>query len=305
MAELETRELEYFIAVAEELHFGRAAVRLSIAQPALSKAIRRIESRLGVPLFVRSSRHVALTPAGAALLQHGRHAVNAVSAAVRNAQRAGDAEARLRLVIKPGGDANLLSGILAAYARRPDARRVDILFSGGTDRVDHLRDGRADVALLYVPFDDLDGLAHETLYVEGRVAILPADHPLASRAELRMADLAGETMPRWKGVSDGGSGPEVVDVAQMTPLVTVGRMIAVLPRSLVEPVPAGLVCVPVTDASPSRIAIAWPERDRRPLVAAFVAAAVSARPASAAEVAAASAESASAATGPAPAASAT
>ncbi|MFE7122225.1 LysR family transcriptional regulator, partial [Streptomyces sp. NPDC057654] len=272
MVELETRELEYFIAVAEELHFGRAAVRLAIAQPALSKAIRRVEARLGVQLLVRSSRHVALTPAGEALLEHGRHAVNAVSAAVLSARRAGQVEeAHLRLVIKPGGDAGLLSGILAEYARRPDARRVDILFSGGTDRVDQLRDGRADVALLYVPFDDVEGLAYETLYVEGRVAILPAGHRLASRGELRMADLDGETMPRWKGVADGGSGPEVVDVAQMTPLITVGRMIAVLPRSLVEPVPAGLVCVPVADAGDSRIAIAWPELDRRPLVASFVA----------------------------------
>ena len=102
MAALETRELEYFVAVAEELHFGRAAVRLSIAQPALSKAIRRVESRLGVALLVRSSRHVSLTPAGEALLEHGRHALNAVSAAVQRARRAGDSEARLRLVIKPG-----------------------------------------------------------------------------------------------------------------------------------------------------------------------------------------------------------
>src|SRR5580698_7746854 len=111
MTELETRELEYFIAVADELHFGRAAVRLSIAQPALSKAIRRIETRLGVPLFVRSSRHVELTAAGEALQEHGRHALNAVSAAAQSARRAADSQARLRLVLKPGGDAGLLSGI--------------------------------------------------------------------------------------------------------------------------------------------------------------------------------------------------
>ena len=76
-------------------------------------------------------------------------------------------------MLKPGGDANLLSGILAAYAGRPDARQVDILFGGATDRADHVRDGRADVALLYVPFGDMTGLDHEILMVEGRVAILP------------------------------------------------------------------------------------------------------------------------------------
>ncbi|GLY72322.1 LysR family transcriptional regulator [Actinoallomurus iriomotensis] len=275
MVELETRELEYFIAVADELHFGRAAVRLSIAQPALSKAIRRIEARLGVPLFVRSSRHVELTPAGAALREHGRHALNAVSAAVRNARRAGDPQAHLRLVLKPGGDAGLLSGILAAYSHEPDARRVDILFSGPADRTDFLRDGRADVGLLYVPFDDLDGLAHETLHTEDRVVIVPSGHRLAGRAAVRMSDLEGETLPRWKGVPGGdGTGPEVADVVQMLHMITVSRMIGVLPRSLVEPVPAGLVCVPVTDAPPSRLVLAWNERDRRPLVASFVAAAL-------------------------------
>jgi len=275
MVELETRELEYFIAVADELHFGRAAVRLSIAQPALSKAIQRIETRLGVQLLVRSSRRVELTPAGAALREHGRHALNAVSAAVHSARSAGDTQAPLRLVLKPGGDAGLLSGMLAEYSHQPDARRVDILFSGPTDRADHLRDGRADVGLLYAPFDDLDGLDHETLYVEDRVIIVPSEHRLAGRASVRMSDLAGETLPRWTGIPGlGGTGPEVTDVLQMLNMITVSRMIGLLPRSLVDPVPAGLVCVPVADAPPSRLVLAWNENDRRPLVASFVAAAL-------------------------------
>ncbi|MFF4752134.1 LysR family transcriptional regulator [Streptomyces sp. NPDC002514] len=278
MIELETRELRYFIAVADELHFGRAAVRLSIAQPALSKAIRRIETRLGVQLFVRSSRHVELTPAGKALQEHGRHALNAVGAAVQEARRAGAVQAHLRLVLKPGGDAGLLSGILAEYARRPDARRVDILFSGPADRTDFLRDGRADVGLLYVPFDDLDGLAHESLHAEDRVVIVPSGHRLAGRASVLMSDLEGETLPRGRGIPQGdGTGPEVADVTQMLQMIAVSRMIGVLPRSLVETVPAGLVCVPVTDAPPSRLVLAWNEQDRRPVVASFVAAALRTR----------------------------
>lgn len=277
MNDLETRELEYFLAVADELHFGRAAVRLSIAQPALSKAIRRIENRLGVALFVRSSRHVALTDAGKALQEHGRHALNAVSAAVRHAQSAGSAQTHLRLVLKPGGDGGLLSGMLAAYAEQPDARYVDILFSGPIDRADFLLDGRADVGLLYAPFDPLDGLAHETLYTEDRVAILPAEHRLAERASVRMADLEGEKRPVWKGAgndSDADGSAAIADVVQMLHMVTVSRVVEVLPRSLVPALPAGVVFVPVADAPPSHLVLAWNEHDRRPLVASFVEAVV-------------------------------
>ncbi|CAM5257357.1 LysR family transcriptional regulator OS=Streptomyces tendae OX=1932 GN=GUR47_24170 PE=3 SV=1 [Streptomyces tendae] len=281
MPELETRELEYFVAVAEELHFGRAATRLTVAQPALSKAIRRLESRLGVKLLQRSSRHVALTPAGTALLHHGRHALNAVSAAAEKARRAGDQESHLRLVIKPGGDANLLSGILAAYAGRPDARQVDILFGGATDRADHVRDGRADVALLYAPFDDMSGLDHEILTVEGRVAILPPDHRLASHSEVTLADLARETLPRWKGVRwtgvpEAGQGPEVTDAAEVLDMIRLGRTVAVLPRSLAQPMRPDLVYRPVTDAPHSELVLAWSRDDRRTMVASFVAAAVGA-----------------------------
>ncbi|WP_399880216.1 LysR family transcriptional regulator [Streptomyces sp. BBFR51] len=285
MAELETRELEYFAALAEELHFGRAAQRLGIAQPALSKAVRRLEDRLGVTLVERSSRHVALTLAGEALQYHGRHALLAVGAAAEKARRAGERETRLRLVIKPGGDADLLSGILAAYSRLPDARQVDILFGGATDRADHVRDGRADVALLYVPFDDLTGLDHETLVVEGRVAILPPDHRLADRSEVTLADLAHETLPRWKGVQGNGVpgiepvagfGPEVADTAELTHMVLLGRAVAVLPRSLARPRHPGLVHVPVADAPRSALVLAWGQEDRRRLVADFVASAVEA-----------------------------
>src|ERR1700761_6918538 len=85
MADLETRELEYFVAVAEERHFGRAAQRLSVSQPAVSKTIRQVESRLGVALLDRSSSPIALTPAGEALLDRGRHVLEAVRAAALTA----------------------------------------------------------------------------------------------------------------------------------------------------------------------------------------------------------------------------
>lgn len=276
MEVLEVRELRYFVAVAELLHFGRAAAQLRIAQPALSKTIQRMEARLGVDLFVRSSRSVVLTAAGTTLLTHSRHALNAVDVAVTQTRSAAGHE-RLRLVMKPGGDAGLLSGLLAAHADQPDAQPVEVVFAGGVDRSRLLRDGHADVGLLYAPFDDLTGLATVTLHAEDRVAVLPETHELAGRPRVRLADLEGETFPRWIGLPNGSSdGPEITDVAELTALVRIGRTVAVLPRSLITPVPPEITCIPVEDAEPSSIVLAWSARDRRPSVAAFVAAAATA-----------------------------
>ncbi|HUN38337.1 MAG TPA: LysR family transcriptional regulator [Trebonia sp.] len=268
---LEFRELRYFVAVAEELHFGHAADRLDIAQPALSKTIGRIESRLRVKLFDRTSRSVVLTPAGAALLEHGRHALNAMTIAVQNAQRAAGGGS-LKLAMKAGGDAGLLSGILAAYSEYPSARQVDILFSGPVGGAGFLRDGRADAALLYAPFEDLTGFAAETLHIEDRVAVLPEGHPLAARDSINSGDLSGEVFPRWPGVP-GGDGPQIADVVEFISLVRIGRAVAVLPRSLMTPAPPGIACVPVADAGPSRIVIARREHDHRDHVTALVTAA--------------------------------
>jgi DNA-binding transcriptional LysR family regulator len=276
MAELETRELEYFIAVAEELHFGRAAASLLIAQPALSKAIRRLESRLGVQLFERSPRGVSLTPAGKALLDDGRLALSAVSTAARSARKAGTTDAPLRLVMKPGGDADLLPGILAAYAEQPGHCHVEILFGGVSDRVGFLRDGRADVALLYTPLDDLTGFNSVTLLTEQRYAVLPRGHRLASQPRVRMADLDDEIQPRWHGMDGPGTGPEVADMAQLTHLIAAGRTIAVLPLSSTGPKHPGLAYVPITDASPSSLVLAWTASNQSPHVQALVQAATSA-----------------------------
>jgi DNA-binding transcriptional LysR family regulator len=276
MDRLGTRELEYFLAVAEELHFGRAAARLRIAQPALSKAIRQLEQRLGVRLLERSSRRVSLTTAGEVLFDEGRRALDAVVAAARHAQRAGEAAARLRLVVKPDGDGGLLADILAAYEQEPDVPAVEVVFGGATDRASLLRDGRADVALLHTPHENLRGLDAEKLMIEQRVAVLPNWHRLARRANLRLADLRGETLPRWHGVAaDGATGPEVADVTQLKQLVALGRTIAVLPRSVVGPLGPDLVCVPVADATPSTLVVAWPQSAPARHVATFVRAATS------------------------------
>ena len=271
MGDVETRELRYFIAVAEELHFGRAADRLGIAQPPLSRAIRRLEHRMGVPLLERTSRSTRLTAAGEVLLAEGRTALEAVAAATRRTRRAGSPQ-RLVVTMKPGGDAGLLPQILAAYDARPDALPVEFAFSIN-ERAAMLRDGRADVGLLHHPQNDLRGLAIEALGVERRVLALAVNHPLATKETLCLADLAGQTMPQWPEAADAGPGPRVQDVGELMQLVVLGRAVALVTESVTQRPYHGIVYRPVCDAPPATLVVAWQDGSRSRQVAAFVAAA--------------------------------
>jgi DNA-binding transcriptional LysR family regulator len=268
---METRELRYFVAVADELHFGRAAQRLGIAQPPLSRAIRQLERRLGVALLERTSRTVALTEAGSVLLREGRAALDAIDAADRRTRRAAlvaNGHPGLVLVTKAGASNELLSKLLEAYAAEPGAVTVDVVLCGIAEQERLLRDGRADVALLHRPFDSTTGFDTEDLRTEGQVAVLPAGHPLADRAHLRMADVAalpGLPTPRWPG-PDGnypdGPGLQVRDLAQLHQLISLGRASAVLPESCRADLRGDLAAVPVLDAPPVTTVIAWPPHSR-------------------------------------------
>lgn len=278
---LETRQLTYFVAVAEELHFGRAAQRLGIAQPPLSRAIQRLERELGVALLQRSSRRVALTPAGETLLEESRIALQALAAAVRRVRRAGRPVPRLVLAMAPGADGGLLDDILTAYGREPDAVGVDIDF-GTTTRTALLREGRADVALLYRPSADLTGLDSEDMLDERPLAVLPRRHRLAGRDSLRLAELGGERLPQWLDAPAGrwpggptvfAPGPVVRDAGELMQLIALGRTIAVEPRSVIGPIRPDVVCIPVVDAPTSTVVVAWPTHSRSRAVAAFVRAA--------------------------------
>ncbi|GAB7036619.1 MULTISPECIES: LysR family transcriptional regulator [Catenuloplanes] len=277
MDDVETRELRYFVAVAEELHFGRAAARLGIAQPPLSRAIRRLEHRLGVPLLERTSRSARLTPAGEVLLAEGRTALAAVAAAVRRTRWAGRETPGLRLAMKPGGDGGLLPGILDRYAEQPGALPVDLVFSHH-ERAAMVRDGRADLALLHHPQNDLTGLDSEPLHTERRVLALAAGHPLAARDTLTLADLAGLPMSRWREAAVPAPGPLVTDVGELQQLVALGRAVALVPESAADHPSAGIAYRPVLDAPPSTLVLAWPENSRSRDIAAFVTAARAAVP---------------------------
>jgi DNA-binding transcriptional LysR family regulator len=279
---METRELRYFIAVAEELHFGRAAQRLRIAQPPLSRAIQQLERRLGVALLERTSRAVTLTEAGSVLLREGRAALDAVDAAERRTRRAALAAAGqpgVVLVAKAGASSELLAKLLGAYAAEPGAVTVDVLLCGPGEQERLLRDGRADVALLHRPFDSTAGFDTEELDTAGQVVILPAGHPLTARSHVRMADVAalpGLPMPRWPspdGSYPDGPGPQVRDHAQLFQLIALGRASAVLPESSRAQLRDDLAAVPVIDAPTVTTVIAWPPHSRSRAVAGLVQAA--------------------------------
>jgi LysR family transcriptional regulator, benzoate and cis,cis-muconate-responsive activator of ben and cat genes len=282
VGDVETRELRYFVAVAEELHFGRAAERLGMAQPPLSRAIRQLERRLGVTLLERTSRSVALTEAGSVLLREGRAALDAVDAADRRTRRAALAatgDPGLVLVTKAGASYELLAKLLDAYAAEPGAVAVDVVLCRIAEQERLLRDGRADVALLHRPFDSTVGFDTEELCTEGQVAVLPAGHPLSTRNELRTSEvsaLPGLPLPRWPG-ADGaypdGPGPPAHDVTQLFQLIALGRACAVLPDSCRTQLSGDLAAVPVVDAPPVTTVIAWPPHSRSRALAGLVRAA--------------------------------
>ncbi|MEU5100533.1 LysR family transcriptional regulator [Streptomyces sp. NPDC020996] len=280
---MESRPLRYFVAVAEELNFARAADRLGISAPPLSRAIRKLEAELGVTLFDRTTHSVALTPAGDVLLAEARVALEALQAAGRRAQRAAGPDPKLVLAVKADGDAGLLETILARYAAEPAARPVAIRLSGWGEQARLLRRGEADAALIYEPYDTT-GLDTETVAVEPRLAALPAAHPLAARDRVPLADLAlpGVQPGRPDGLAryldEVVERYAVADLAQLLTLVELGELVTLLPRSVTlryrRP---GIAYREVPDAPPAVLSVAWPQQSRSTATAALVRVAASVR----------------------------
>ena len=263
---VETRELRYFVAVAEESHVGRAAERLGMAQPPLSRAIAALERRLGAALFTRTPQGMVLTGPGETLLREGRVALAAIEAAERRTRRTAASATRASVVLtaKAGASSEIMAKLLDAYAAEPDAVDVEVVLSPPGHQALMLRDGRADVAILHRPFDDTSGFDVDELVVEDQVLILPAGHPASTRESITFDEartLPDLPLPRWPhldGTYPDGPGPELRDLTQVLQLVRLGRTALVLPESARANLRDGLAVVPVVDAPRVTTVIAWP-----------------------------------------------
>ena len=272
---MELRHLRYFIAVAEELHFGRAAVRLHIAQPPLSQQIRKLEDELGVPLFNRTKRRVQLTDAGRAFLPEARCTLAQAERAVQAAQRAHRGEiGHLEVGFVSSAMAGLMPGILQTFCSRfPDVELVlhQLLTS---EQVQALRERRIHAGFLRPPIDD-DTLVCETVLREPLIVLLPKTHILADRPQIRLITLADENfvLPPHSppfGLRDqmtslcqqAGFTPRVTQVVTHYPaivgFVAAGLGISILPASIQMLQQPGVVYRPLQDRPLWReMAVAW------------------------------------------------
>ncbi|MEV8390776.1 MULTISPECIES: LysR substrate-binding domain-containing protein [unclassified Streptomyces] len=274
---MELRTLRYFVAVAEELHFGRAAVRLHMSQPPLSRAIKQLESEIGAPLLHRSPAGVTLTAVGSALLVEARSLLDhADRLRVRVAVAAGSATLTVGLLgdsTDPGA-----RRLAAAYRRRHPDVEVRVRETDLTDPTCGLRAGLVDVALTRAPFDDTGLTVHE-LRTDPVGAVLRADDPLAGRDRVSLTDLAGRrwfrfpdgTDPLWQSYWSGGEpreGPVVRAVQECVQAVLWNGTVGMTP--LGHDLSPELAVVPLTDMAPSRVVAVWNEGDANPLVRSFV-----------------------------------
>jgi len=283
----DVRHLRYFVAVAEELSFTRAAVRLHMAQQPLSVAVRQLETHVGAQLLRRTTRRVELTPAGAELLERAREAIAAVDGAMEGARAAARGEAgRLSVGIASTGGVDLLPRAVRVFSDARPAVRVRLHDASFTDPSGGLLTGVTDVAFVRPPFRD-DGLTLEPVLREPRWAVLPAGHPLAARAALRIDDLlelpwfdspgtdavwrAYWTAADHRGGAAARFGGQARSFDEFFEGTSAGLGVGLIPRSAAQPGRPGLVFVPVEDLEPCTVALAWRTGDDSPLVARFAA----------------------------------
>lgn len=287
MDDVRLRDLRYFTTVAEELSFTRAAERLHLSQPALSKQIRGLEGTLRARLFDRDRRQVRLTKAGEALLATAQRVLGEWDDGTADVADAAAQQLRtLRVGTLTAIGHELYPRAVANFAQRQRDWRIDLRSFGWDDPTAGLRDRVTDAAFVWLPVDAPD-VAHRVLFAERRFVVLASQHRLAGRAAVQFDDLvhepfvslplpAGLLRDFWLGADEGRDvvvtvAAEAATADEKLELIAAGVGIGLVSEgnATVYARP-GIACIPVTNLGPARLAVAWRHGDRRLAVQAFV-----------------------------------
>ena len=293
--DVDTRLLRAFACVAEELNFTRAAARLHLTQQALSAHVRQLEARVGVRLFDRTTRRVALTPAGAVLLPRALAALEALDAGIGAAQEADRRSGGvLQVTLLPMAVNELTGRIMRRFTQaRPDIR-LEVANAPMREVTQIFAGGRTDVAFVWPPFRS-DGLSMVTVLTEDRVAALPADHSFARQDSVGPEELALEpqvhvegsdpvqtafwTLEEHRGGRPMRIGAHMTTFDDFFGVVGAGLAVGSCPASAATALGPSFPSVrflPIRDVAPCTIAVAWRTAAETPAVRAFVAVALEA-----------------------------
>ncbi|WP_369251385.1 LysR family transcriptional regulator [Streptomyces sp. R41] len=274
--DLDLRKLRYFVAVAQELHFGRAAEQLHIAQPVLSRQIRALEGELRVQLFDRDHRSTELTAAGRQLLDDAVGLLAAAEATCRRVRQAADSRPRFAIGFMPG--ITVTATVRALTSRHPELV-VNVVRTSWDDQIQVVHDGRVDVSIIRLPVDRR-GLTLRPLFSEPRVAVLPSGHRLAGKSSVGIDDLADEPLlqhpdavPEWRDLPGRPSDesaqqpPDFHSVEEKLEHVAAGEGVIVLPQSTTTYYTRpDIAYVPIEDIGPNQVCLAWSSARRSPLI---------------------------------------
>ncbi|MFO0551115.1 MAG: LysR substrate-binding domain-containing protein [Polyangiaceae bacterium] len=284
---MELRHLRSFEVLAEERHFGRAAARLRIAQPPLTRQIQALERDVGVELVDRSGRRIELTAAGLVFLQRARAVLEGADEAVKAARRASKGETgRVAVGYLSSMAYTGIAELLRAFRERAPDVEIVMRELGPQLQIEALRERRIDAGFTRPPIVE-PGVMAESVRSEAIVVALPHDHPLAKKRRVSLASLAGEpfiTIPRERGpaffdqlialCTGAGFSPKLAHEAphfDLLSMVAAGFGVALVPESVKDVPPPGLVTRPLVEGPKTELVVTWREGDKSPALASFLA----------------------------------
>lgn len=285
---MELRQLRYFLAVADDLHFGRAAKRLHIAQPALSRQIQNLEQELGIQLFYRTKRRVQLTDAGAAFIDSARTVFTRIDEGIATARLAAQGRGGwLGVGFVGSAIYDVVPAVFSAFRQHAPQVELRLTEMGTSEQVEALHDKRIHIGFLRPPVN-VDGLVLETVAREPLVLVLPGNHPLARHRSIPLKTLAGEPFimfprrpkPSWadyiiRVCQQAGFEPQVVqsamEIQTAIGLVSAGVGVTLVPAS-VENIPRkGVVYRRLAGNAPqTELIAAYRQDDPSPVLAGFL-----------------------------------